>query len=96
MPLSAAKAILEQDINAALHRMKNSGKKKHGGDKQEKDILDVFAMDLAEAIHKYTMSAEVIVSTVTTAVTGTAAPLAPTGAAMVVGIGSGAGKGNLA
>ena len=95
MPLSAAKAALEQEILAALVKMKESSKKNHGGDQAEKDILDVFAMDLATAIHNYTMQAEVVVSTVTTAVTGVAAPLAPTGAASVVGMGSGAGKGNL-
>ena len=91
MPLSAAKPLLEVEIKAAFKNVMKAGAE--DGADPEKIIADLAAA-LTSAIDAYVTSAQVM-TTVTTAVVGTAAPLAPTGAAPVVGSGSGAGNGNL-
>tara|TARA_Y100001938_G_C8064472_1_gene419348 strand:- start:1176 stop:1469 length:294 start_codon:yes stop_codon:yes gene_type:complete len=96
MPLQSAFPLLEQDILIALMNMKESADVTHGEQKSdEQTILEAFAKELATAIHNYTLSAQVI-TTVTTAVVGTAGPIAPVpmmGPAL--GVGTGAGNGNL-
>jgi len=92
MPLSAAKPTLEQEIKAAYKKVMDAGA--NDGADPDKIIADL-AKDLATAIHNYTMSAQVITTT-TGVIVGTAAPLAPTGAAPVFGSSSGSGNGNLA
>jgi len=91
MPLSAAYPILEKDIEAAYLKLLQAAQA--DGDNAT-DVMKELAKDLAAAIHAYTMAAQVVTST-SGVVTGTAAPLAPTGAAPVFGASVGAGTGNL-
>ena len=91
MPLSAAKPLLEIEIKAAFKNVMKEGAK--DGADPDKIIADL-AGALTSAIDMYVNSAQVV-TTVTTAVVGTAAPVPPAGAAGVVGAGSGAGNGNL-
>ena len=95
MPLSAAVEILKIDILDALMNVKDAANVTHGEKKSDEDtILETYANELATAIHNYTLQA-VVTTTVNSVVIGTAAPLAPTGAAPVIGKGTGAGNGNL-
>ena len=93
MPLS--KPLLEQNILIALQNMKDNAKEAVAEkSSNEEDILAEFAKELSQAIHDYVLQATVTTS-VNSFVTGIAAPLAPTGAARVVGKGTGSGSGNL-
>lgn len=95
MPLSTAIETLKLDILVALMNVKESANVTHGEKKSDEDaILEAYANELATAIHNYTLQA-VVTTTVNSIVIGTAAPLAPTGAAPVIGKGTGAGNGNL-
>ena len=80
MPLSTAKAPLEQAIKNAFE--KSSDVAADGGSAAA--VAAELAKLLADAIHDYTTKAQVNVN-----VSGTAAPLAPTGAAPVTGTGTG-------
>ena len=93
MPL--VQKSLEATILNALKNMKDNAKKEvPEGTTKEDAILAEFAKDLSQAIHDYILTATVSTS-VNTLVNGIAAPLAPTGAANVLGKGTGAGTGNL-
>ena len=95
MPLSAAFPTLIKDIEAAFEKKIKAMESMKEFSKEEKaKILQEFYIELATAIHSYTMSAQVVTTT-TGVVVGTAAPLAPTGAAPVFGSSTGAGNGNL-
>ena len=91
MPLAAAKPLLELEIKAAFKNVMKAGEK--DGADPDKIIADL-AKALTSAIDAYVTSAQVV-TTVTTAVVGTAAPVPPAGAAAVAGAGTGAGNGNL-
>ena len=80
MPLSAALKGLGEDINQAF---KNKTETYESFDKApSKDVKDkideIFANELALAIHKYCLQADVI-GTIGGVCTGVAGPLAPTG-----------------
>lgn len=93
MPL--VQKSLEATILVALKNMKENAKKEVAEKSSNEDtILADFAKELSQAIHDYVLTATVTTS-VNTLVNGIAAPLAPTGAANVVGKGTGAGSGNL-
>lgn len=95
MPLSIAVYKLEEDIAAAFINKKQAMESlKKNDDEARARIEEKFYKELAQAIHNYTLSAQVSTG-VTTAVTGVAGPLAPTGATGVVGAGVGSGTGNL-
>lgn len=81
MPLQAAFPTLQSDIEAAFKKMRDAAQA--DGDTSDKVIAQL-AADLAIAIHSYTLQA-VVVANGGGATTGVAAPLAPTGAAPVVG-----------
>ena len=92
MPLSAAYPLMEQAITDAYMTLLAEGQK-DGADAEK--LMKDLAKALAKAVHDYTMSAQVITTT-NGVIVGTAAPLAPTGAAPVFGTSTGAGNGNLA
>jgi len=83
---------MEQAITDAYMTLLAEGQK-DGADAEK--LMKDLAKALAKAVHDYTMSAQVITTT-TGVIVGTAAPLAPTGAAPVFGTSTGAGNGNLA
>lgn len=91
MPLAAAYPLLEEAIKNAYLKLLDASQA--DGDNAE-ELMTELAKDLAAAIHEYTMSA--VVSTVTSStVVGTAAPVIPTGVALVWGNSAGTGTGNL-
>lgn len=81
MPLQAAFPTLQSDIEAAFKKMRDAAQA--DGDTSDKVIAQL-ARDLALAIHAYTLQA-VVVANGGGGVTGVAAPLAPAGAAPIVG-----------
>ena len=98
MPLTASYPFLIKAIEAAFKAKQKAYEKSDPTKKMtaaEREAIDLaFYTSLAQAIHAYTMSA--VVSTITVAgVLGTAAPLAPVGAAPVFGTAVGKGTGNL-
>ena len=95
MPLSSAFPGLQADIEAAFKKLRDSAKQDatESGDNSDQVIFQV-SMDLANAIHKYVMSAQVMTNG-GGPITGIAAPLAPTGAAPVVGAATTTSTGNL-
>ena len=95
MPLSAAYPSLITAIESAFQTKQDAMEAlKKNDDAARAAINQQFYLDLATAIHTYTMSA-VVTTTVVTGVVGVAGPLAPAGACPVAGAGSGAGTGNL-
>ena len=95
MPLSSSFPGLQQDIEAAFKKLRDSAKQDatEAGDNSDQVIAQV-SMDLAMAIHNYVMQAQVMASG-GGPVTGVAAPLAPAGAAPVIAIASTTSVGNL-
>ena len=81
MPLQAAFPTLQSDIEAAFKKMRDAAQA--DGDTSDQVIAQV-ARDLAIAIHSFTLQA-VVVANGGGGITGVAAPLAPAGAAPVVG-----------
>ena len=95
MPLAAGYLSLITDIEAAFENKISAMEALPKEDKAARAaIKKTFYLELATAIHAYTMSATVVTS-VTTGVVGVAGPLAPVGACPVAGAGVGAGTGNL-
>ena len=95
MPLAAAYPSLIQAIESAFENKIAAMEALPKEDSAAREaIKKAFYLELATAIHSYTMSATVITS-VTTGVVGIAGPLAPVGACPVAGAGMGAGTGNL-
>tara|TARA_Y100000992_G_C21214979_1_gene467403 strand:- start:817 stop:1107 length:291 start_codon:yes stop_codon:yes gene_type:complete len=95
MPLQAAFPGLQQDIEAAFKKLRDAAKQDatEAGDNSDQVILQV-SMDLAVAIHKYVLSAQVV-ATGGGPVTGVAGPLAPVGACPIVGASVVTTSGNL-
>lgn len=82
MPLSAAQPGLQAQIEAAFKKVLAAGKQ----DGANPDIIiATLSLDLAAAIHAYTMQA-VVNSIGAGAIVGVAGPLAPIGACPVAGI----------
>jgi len=84
MPLSTSKALLEAEIISAFTTVRDMGKA--DGASPEALIVEL-GEKLARAIHDYTTSAVVQVSSVNTAVIGAS----PTGPVVGTGIGIGSG-----
>ena len=95
MPLSAAFPGLQADIEAAFKKLRDSAKSDatEAGDNSDQVIAQV-SLDLAMAIHNYVLSATVMTNG-GGPITGMAAPLAPSGAAPVVGAATTTSTGNL-
>lgn len=81
MPLQAAFPTLQSDIQSAFKNMVDAAQA--DGDTSDA-VIAKLAAELALAIHMYTLQA-VVVANGGGGVTGVAAPLAPTGAAPIVG-----------
>ena len=95
MPLMSAYPNLITAIETAFENKIAAMEALPKEDKAARDaIKQAFYVELATAIHMYTLQAQVMTS-VTTGVVGVAGPLAPVGACPVAGAGVGAGVGNL-
>lgn len=95
MPLMSAYPNLITAIEAAFENKRAAMEALTEMDEASRDAINqVFYLELATAIHTYTLQAQVMTS-VTTGVVGVAGPLAPVGACPVAGAGVGAGVGNL-